>query len=156
MNKKLFAIILSAILSLSASLVEGAAYIRFDGVDARSTGGTDTIEISSFNWGLNRSGTPGSPVLGQQLVFTATVSPAGATLMEAVAAGKVRSLTLLVPAGQTGKTEVYLAIELENVMVTSWSINGGSGASAGDDMSLSLNFEKYKTTFTEYGHDGGK
>ena len=36
------------------------------------------------------------------------------------------------------------------------TFNGQTTAAAQDDMSLSLNFEKHKTTHTEYGKDGAK
>ena len=57
--------------------------------------------------------------------------------------------------GERGE-QVFLRIELENVQITSYQLGVLDNNAATDDLSLTLNFEKYKTTFTEYGKDGTK
>ena len=50
--------------------------------------------------------------------------------------------------------QVYLALELENVQITNYQLGVLDNDAATDDLSLSLNFEKYKTTFTAYSKEG--
>jgi len=47
---------------------------------------------------------------------------------------------------------VYLAYEMTNVMITSYSIGGGASQIPMEE--FSLNFEEIKVTYTEYGSDG--
>jgi hypothetical protein len=42
------------------------------------------------------------------------------------------------------------------VQITSYQLGVLDNNAATDDLSMSLNFEKYKTKFTEYGKDGAK
>ena len=55
--------------------------------------------------------------------------------------------------GNAGE-QVYLAMELENVQITNYQLGVLDNDAATDDMSMSLNFEKYKSTFTAYTKDG--
>ena len=55
--------------------------------------------------------------------------------------------------GNAGE-QVYLAVELENVQITNYQLGVLDNDAATDDLSLSLNFEKYKTTFTAYSKEG--
>ena len=57
--------------------------------------------------------------------------------------------------GDAGE-QVYLKVELENVQITSYQLGVLDNNAATDDLLLNLDFEKYKTTFTEYGRDGTK
>ena len=55
--------------------------------------------------------------------------------------------------GNAGE-QVYLAVELENVQITSYQLGVLDNDAATDDMSMALNFEKYKQIFTAYSKEG--
>ena len=54
--------------------------------------------------------------------------------------------------GDAGE-QVHLAIDL-NVHITSYQLGVLDNNAATDDMSLALNFEKYKSVFTSYSKEG--
>ena len=77
-------------------------------------------------------------------------------LLEAAVKGKVFKKVEIhgtATYGDAGE-QIYLALELENVQITTYQLGVLDNNAATDDMSLSLNFEKYKTTFTSYSKDG--
>jgi type VI secretion system secreted protein Hcp len=77
-------------------------------------------------------------------------------LMEAAVKGKVFSKVEIhgtATYGDAGE-QTYLAVELENVQITSYQLGVLDNDAATDDMSISLNFEKVKTTFTAYNKEG--
>ena len=55
--------------------------------------------------------------------------------------------------GNAGE-QVYLGVELENVKITNYQLGVLDNDAATDDMSMALNYEAYKTTFTAYNKEG--
>src|SRR5262245_1318132 len=79
-------------------------------------------------------------------------------LLEAAVKGKVFKKVEIHGTANYGDAgeQVYLNVELENVLISSYQLGVLDNNAATDDISLSLNFEKIKTTYTQYGRDGSK
>lgn len=79
-------------------------------------------------------------------------------LQEAVAKGKVfPKVEIHVTASYTDAGRVtYLAYELKNVQVTSYSIGGSGQSEQVPSEQMSLNFEEIKQTYTENDSAGKK
>jgi type VI secretion system Hcp family effector len=144
-----------------------AWYAKFDGVDGSSAHKDHKkwVNVASCNLAGRKAGAGGTGVgrIGGKIhlddVSLGVVSDkATPKLLEAAVTGKVFpkvEIHSTATYGDNGE-QVYLAVALENVQITSYSLNGLDNGSATDDMNLSLNFEKFKTTYTEYAKDGKK
>jgi len=144
-----------------------AWYVKFDGVNgsSRKKDHIHWIEAASVNMGGHKAGGGGTGVgrVGGKMhledITIGIINDIGTPkLLEAAVKGKVfKSVEIHGTAtyGDAGE-QVYLSIKLENVQITSYQLGVLDNNSATDDMSLTLNFEKYKTNFTHYGKDGSK
>jgi len=144
-----------------------AWYVKFDGVNGSSSARYHVhwINAVSVNIGGHKAGGGGTGVGrvgGKMHLEDITVGIINdistPKLLEAAVKGKVFKKVEIhgtATYGDAGE-KVYLSVELENVMITSYQLGVLDNNAATDDISLSLNFEKYKTTFTEYGKDGAK
>lgn len=137
------------------------AFLKLDGIDGEvaAKGFEKWIEVFSFSWGESNAGTGAvgggggaGKVSFQDLHFTSSLSKASPKLMLACATGehiKNGSLTLRKAGGDaTGAQSVFLKIELEDVLVSSFQ---EAGAEDGDDRpaeDVSLNFAKILMTYT--------
>jgi type VI protein secretion system component Hcp len=77
-------------------------------------------------------------------------------LLEAAVKGKVFKKVEIhgtATYGDAGE-QVYLAIDLENVQITSYQLGVLDNNAATDDLQIALNFEKYKSVFTSYSKEG--
>ena len=142
-----------------------AWYAKFDGVDGSSQHKDHKgwCNASSVNMSGHKAGSGGTGVsrIGGKMhledvslgIITDKALP---KLLEAAVKGKVfPSVEIHGTAtyGDAGE-QVYLAVKLENVQITSYQLGVVDNSAATDDMSLALNFEKFKTTFTAYSKDG--
>lgn len=144
-----------------------AWYAKFDGVDGSSKQKDHDkwVSVASCNMGGHKAGGGGTGVgrVGGKMhledISLGIISDkATPKLLEAAVKGKVFKTVEIhgtATYGDSGE-QTYLAVKLENVQITSYQLGVLDNNAATDDMSLSLNFEKYKTTFTEYGKDGAK
>ncbi len=144
-----------------------AAYIKFDGIDgeAQDKDHKGWSDIGSFSQSLHQ---PGSAATGatrrrgdvvlDDLAISKELDKSSPKLAEAVCNGKVFSkVEVHLTASYTDAGRVtYLAYEMENVLITSYSI-GGSGQSEDVPVeNFTLNFEKIKVTYTEADSSGKK
>jgi type VI secretion system secreted protein Hcp len=142
-------------------------YVKFDGVDGSATQ-RDHIHWTNavtVNIGGHKAGGGGTGVgrVGGKMhledISIGIINDRGVPkLLEAAVKGKIFKKVEIhgtATYGDAGE-QVYLKIELENVQITSYQLGVLDNNSATDDLALSLNFEKYKTVFTEYGKDGAK
>lgn len=168
----------AGLLALAASCVlaapAGAAsdiYLKIEGVPGESSAADHRGEIEVLSWSFGATqpsmprfgggaasgraamGSPGTqePPPGPGAMTVAkSYDAASAKLLQACAQGKhFPKATLSVRKAGGGQQE-YMTYELENVLVSSYSLSPQSGASSGGDRpmeSLSLNFTKitYKT-----------
>ncbi|XZE45086.1 type VI secretion system tube protein Hcp [Pirellulaceae bacterium SH467] len=115
--------------------------IKGESADAKHKG---SIQIESFSWGLSQSGGTGSSgkVSLQDFHFVSTVSKASPSLMQSVAKGEHIKLATLSVRKSGESTREYLKIELENVLVSSYSVSSQNNSAPSDR--YSLNFTKIK------------
>lgn len=122
----------------------------------------DQMEVHSFSWGVTNvpgtigggGGGTGKPV-NQDFHFTKDTDAASPKLFLACATGQhYPSATLSVKRAGV-RSDVYLTIKLENVLVTSYQVGGteGSGPVVPVEQ-LSLNFTRIKTEFIPLRPDG--
>jgi type VI secretion system secreted protein Hcp len=144
-----------------------AWYAKFDDIKGNSKAKNHIhwINAASVNIGGHKAGGGGTGVgrVGGKMhledISLGILNDIGTPrLLEAAVKGKVFKKVEIhgtATYGDAGE-QVYLAVELENVQITSYQLGVLDNNAATDDLSLSLNFEKYKTIFTEYGKDGAK
>ncbi len=144
-----------------------AWYAKFDGVDgsAAQKDHKNWCHCANVNLAGHKAGQGGTGVgrVGGKMhledVSIGIISDkALPKLLEAAAKGKVFSKVEIhgtATYGDAGE-QVYLAVELKNTQISSYQLGVLDNDAATDDLSMTLNFEEYKTTFTEYKEDGSK
>lgn len=169
---------MAGLLALAASCVVAAPavaasdiYLKIEGIPGESSAADHKGEIEVLSWsfgatqtssprfgggaasGRSAMGAPGTqePPPGPGAMTVAkTFDAASVKLLQACAQGKHFPKATLSVRKTGGGQQEYMTYELENVMVSSYSLSGQGGASSGGDRpmeSLSLNFTKitYKT-----------
>lgn len=154
MKKNILSIVVSIFL-LTSSKTFAQVYITFEGVNGESklTTFPASTQINSFQWGA--SSTAGSNVGSgragagkvemSDMTFTKQRGSASSALQMFVFNGKIipkAELRFYKP----GVAAEYLAIKLENVSITSWSISTDGGAPI---ESFSLKFTRFITEDVE-------
>ncbi|MEO1498415.1 MAG: type VI secretion system tube protein Hcp [Planctomycetota bacterium] len=144
-----------------------AWYAKFDGVDggAQQKDHKNWINLASFNMGGHKAGGGGTGVgrVGGKMhledISMGVISDKSLPkLLEGAVKGKVYPKVEIhgtATYNDSGE-QIYLAIELKNTQITSYQLGVLDNDAATDDMSMSLNFEEYKLTSTEYKKDGSK
>ena len=142
-----------------------SAYIKFEGIDGESKakGHEKWIILESFSQAIHKigSGATGAArrrgtVIHDDLQCTKLLDKSSPKIAEAVSLGKVFpkvEIHVKTSAVNTGR-ETYYKYELKDVMVTSYSVSGGSQDKPHE--SFSLNFEEIKVTYTEMDEKGSK
>ncbi len=139
-------------------------YIKFEGLDGEvlDENHRDWCEVITFNQAHSMS-ISNSGLLRQKVnpVFedvriVKTIDKVSPKLAEAVCKGTVYPTVEIHATAQAFGTSrvTYLAYELKNVLVTSYTVGG---ASQSDDVpceEVTLNFDQIKVTYTEYDSSG--
>ena len=139
--------------------------LEIDGIKGESSDDrhSQAIEIQSFSWGSTNTaasaggGGGAGKVIFQDMHFTAKVSKAGPQLLLGSASASHYPqviLTMRKAGAAGGEYQEYYHIQLEDVLVTSYSISGSPSA-VGDIVptdQFSLNFNKVTISYT--GLDG--
>jgi type VI secretion system secreted protein Hcp len=131
--------------------------LEIDGIKGESKDSVkkETIEVSSFSWGLSnpgsfQSGSGGGTAKAnpQDLHFTTAVGKASPVLFLSCASGKHIPKATLYVRKAGGKQEEFYTIALEKVLVSSFQSGGGSSDIPPQEQ-FSLNYAKiafsYKT-----------
>jgi len=137
-------------------------FLKLDGIDGESVDDSHgkEIDLLAWSWGMSQSGTFHSGGGGgagkanfQDISITKYVDKASATLMAKLATGDhVAKARLTVR--KAGKTPLeYIIIEMEKVMITSYS-TGGSGGEDKLTENITLNFAKVKVKYVPQKEDG--
>ena len=139
-------------------------FLKLDGVtgEARDSKHTDEIDVLSWSWGMSQSGTThmgggggSGKVSVQDLAITKYLDNSSPTLMKFCANGKhIKNGTLTVRKAGGEDALEYLKIDIDEVIVTSVS-TGGHGSEERLLENISLNFAKFKTTYTKQSAEGG-
>ncbi len=140
-----------------------AIYMQIEGLPGNVTesGHTKWIEVDSFRFGCGRgvsSRTPGNTVNRE----ASTVSISEISVSKEMDETSPKLFTLAcVGTGKTIKIEfcrtgatplVYASIELSDALISSYGVDGGSGRSPHEN--LSINFSKIQYKYTPYNEKG--
>jgi len=137
-------------------------FLKLEGIDGESVDSKKSkeIDILAWSWGMSQSGTFHMGAGGgagkasfQDINVTKYVDKASATLMTKLATGDhVTKARLTVR--KAGKTPLeYIIIEMEKVMITSYS-TGGSGGEDKLTENITLNFAKVHVKYVPQKEDG--
>ena len=137
-------------------------FLKLEGIEGESQDDSHSKEIDllAWSWGMSQSGTFHSGAGGgagkanfQDISITKYVDKASATLMAKIATGEhVKKARLTVR--KAGKTPLeYVIIEMEKVMITSYS-TGGSGGEDRLTENVTLNFAKVNVKYVPQKEDG--
>lgn len=137
-------------------------FLKLDGIDgeAQDDSHGKEIDLLAWSWGMSQSGTFHAGAGGgagkasfQDISITKYVDKASATLMAKLATGDhVNKARLTVR--KAGKTPLeYVIIEMEKVMITSYS-TGGSGGEDRLTENVTLNFAKVTVKYVPQKDDG--
>ena len=142
-----------------------AAYIKFDGIDGESKdkGHAKWSDLDSFSQTVHKPGAGATgaarrrgSVMLEDIQCTKLLDKSSPKIAEAVCKGKVFpkvEIHTTVSTTDSGR-ETYYKYELKNVMVTSYTVSGGSQDKPHEQ--FSLNFEEIKVTYTEMDEKGSK
>ncbi len=129
--------------------------------ESKDSAHTGDIDVLAWSWGASNSGTThtgggggAGKVNVQDMSITKYVDLASATLLNAVSTGKHFTSATLFVRKAGGNPLEYIVIEMDEVIVTSVS-TGGSGGEDRLTENVSLNFGKFKYTYTEQLDTGG-
>ena len=136
--------------------------LKIDGVDGESkiAGHEDEIDILSMNWGMSNSGTMSIGGGGgsgrvdiQDLSLTKYVDKSTPSLMRSCCNGEHFTEAILTVRKSGGEALEYLVLTMEKVFVTALT-TGGSGGEDRVTENVTLNFAKFKSSYTPQKDDG--
>lgn len=139
-------------------------FLELEGVkgESRDKAHKGKIDVLAWSWGLSNSGTFHSGSGGgagkanfQDISFTKYVDAASPTLMLYCANGKHFATGKLIVRKAGENPLEYIIVELENILVSSYS-TGGSGGEDRLTENVTLNFAKIKVTYWTQSDKGGK
>ena len=126
-------------LALAAQCANAAAvdyFLKIDGIDGESTDDKHKgeIAIESWSWGVTQSATGNgnrAPTRGcaQAINFSKSVDKSTPTLMADAVSGKSIPKAVLIGRKAGKEQQEFLKIELQNILVSSYSAGGGAGDS---------------------------
>jgi type VI secretion system secreted protein Hcp len=137
--------------------------LKIEGIkgESKDKAHQDEIEIESFSWGANQTGSfahggggGAGKVSMQDFHFVMVTNKASPLLFQACASGKhIKEATLTVrKAGD--KQQEYLKIKFNDLLVSSYQ-TGGHGSTALPVDQVSLNFAKINVSYADQKADGG-
>lgn len=124
-------------------------YMNVSGIDGDSADAhfPNWFELSSYSWGETQTVAVGGggggtgKVQFQDFHFSKRTGKGSPLLFLACASGKhLPAVQVVFTTGQKGRQEVYLKIELEDVLISSYQQSGDAGGLPQDE--VSLNFGK--------------
>jgi type VI secretion system secreted protein Hcp len=137
-------------------------FLKIDGIDggAQSAKFIKWITLDSFSWGAtqvvsnNSDGVAeGKPQAGA-LKVAGPVQQSSPQLMLACAIGSHFKKVQLVVINSRNNTAPFMKFDLEDVLVSSYEINGGASTNQMPADSFSLNFAKLTESFAPQNRDG--
>jgi type VI secretion system secreted protein Hcp len=141
-------------------------YLKLEGIkgESQDKDHKDEIELLSWSWGVTQAGTMhagtgggGSKASFQDLSFTKQADLSSTPLLQYCATGKhiaKGTLSCYKPAGDGNRVK-YLEMELERILISSYSTGGVDGAQVQSENG-SLNFGKFKFTYAQQTETGVK
>lgn len=137
--------------------------LKYDGIEGESTlkGFEKHIEIASWSWGVSPATTGnGARLVGKacpsDVSLSKAVDKATPPLIAGAVGGSVSPTAILIglrPGGGGGAPQVYLKIQMKNVMVSSYQTSGSSGGGTAMD-AFSVRFQSAKVSYFPQNADG--
>ena len=142
-----------------------AWYAKFDGIEGSSVHNAHAgwCNVAHVNMAGHKAGggATGSGRVGGKMhlddISLGVMTDKGLPkLLDAAVKGKVFKKVEIHGTATYGNSgeQVYLALELENVQITNYQLGVLDNDKATDDLNMSLNFEKFKTSYTAYSKEG--
>jgi type VI secretion system secreted protein Hcp len=131
-------------LLLAASRAKAGIEMQFDGVTGPpSANHTDHAPLTSFQWGVNRTlaagQVTGRPTVSEIAVTRRSDKYSAPLLNKALTGGGDNAVIYFTHLAAKGQAVDYLEIDLEQVLISSYSMNSGGDVPS---ESMSLNFRK--------------
>ena len=152
--------------SLATNEAYAAAFMKLGDIKGESQveGHEGAIDIESWSWGETNTGTAGhgggagsGKVLPQDLNIIKATDRGSPLIMQAGAEGEVfRTAVLIMTRDSSEGQQDYLIITMENVMVSSYQINGSGDDGSIPTESVSLNFQKLEMKYIPESDDGSE
>jgi type VI secretion system secreted protein Hcp len=139
-----------------APAARASTFLKIDGVDGESSGGThqNEIDIQSFSWGLSQAGSMGGgggggagKVQFQDFHFSKNIDKSSPVLFRSAASGKHFPSAVLTARGTDGRD--FMVIKLSDVLVSSFQAQDGGGSIPVDE--FSLNYSKIEFEYRPTG-----
>lgn len=156
-------VIVAFSLLLLALPLNGAAYIKFDGIDGEATDADhkDWITIQSLSWGMEQEvdaatggGAGAGKVKFDKLTIKKSVDKASPLLMRATAlAEPIPTMTLELTRAGSARQGTYLSITMTDVIITSVRTSASTSDSVPEE-TLSLNYSTVDFAYTPQNPDG--
>ncbi len=137
-------------------------FLKIDGIEGESQDSKhkSEIEIESFSWGANQTGTASvgggmgaGKVMVQDFSFLMPVNKASPKLFLACASGEHIKQAVLTCRKAGKEQQEYLKFTFSDVLVSSYQSNG-SGGEAIPMEQITLNYSKIETEYKEQKKDG--
>ena len=137
-------------------------FLKIDGIKGESKDDKhkDEIELLAWSWAQTQTGSAGrgggmgtGKVEVHDISFTKNLDKATPKLMLACASGNHIPKAEMVMCKAGGEQKEYLKIELEDVMVSSYSTSGAGGGDSPTE-NVSLNFGKITVEYFEQDNKG--
>jgi type VI secretion system secreted protein Hcp len=129
--------------------------------DSKYNGKEGWFDILAWSWGVSNSGTThmgsgsgAGKANFQDISVTKYIDKGSTDLMKSTAKGTHHAKATLIVRKAGDKPLDYLVVEMEDVMITSYS-TGGSGGEDRLTENVSINFDWFKIKYTEQLKDGG-
>jgi len=151
-----FLLLLLAACVVSPALAATDMFLEIKGIpgEAADSQHRDWIEVDSFTWGVSTqtdaaTGRASGRPIAQSLVIRKVIDRASPTLYQACAQGqRIPSATLAVREAGVAPMD-YLIVELQDVLVSSVSLDGDAAAFPMEEISLAYSKIAWKYTSTD-------
>ena len=139
-------------------------FLKIDDAKGESNDKThkDSIDVESWSWGETNTGSSGhgggagsGKVLPQDLNIIKRVDKSSAVLFIHCSTGTPFPTAVLTQRKSGEGQQDYLIITMENVMVSSYQVNGSGDGGAVPTESLSLNFDSLEFSYKPQDEKGG-
>ncbi len=135
--------------------------IKGEARDDKYNGKSGWIDILAWSWGVSNSGTThmgagsgAGKANFQDIAVTKYIDKATTDLIKSTTRGIHHATAQLIVRKAGDKPLDYLLIDMEDVMITSYS-TGGSGGEDRLTENISLNFDYFKVKYVEQLNTGG-
>lgn len=137
-------------------------FLKLEGIkgEAADAKHTDTIDVLAWSWGMAQSGTShagsgsgSGKVSIQDVSVTKYIDKSSAALINHACTGKHITKGQLIVRKAGDKPLEYITVDMEDIIVTHVS-SGGSGGEDRLTENVTLNFAKFKYTYTPQAKDG--